>query len=81
MRDHALQRIGNMSGQIRDDARLGAVAGLVSGISTAGSVAGTLVSAFVLIPAIGSRRITLVFTVLLAVCAVGLFLIARPPRR
>jgi len=58
----------------------GAVAGLVSGISTAGSVAGTLVSAFVLIPAIGSRRITLVFTVLLAVCAVGLFLLARPRR-
>lgn len=58
----------------------GAVAGLVSGISTAGSVAGTLVSAFVLIPAIGSRRITLVFTVMLAACAVGLFLIARPRR-
>jgi predicted membrane-bound spermidine synthase len=58
----------------------GAVAGLVSGISTAGSVAGTLVSAFVLIPRIGSRRITLVFTILLAVCAVVLFLIARPRR-
>ena len=58
----------------------GSVAGLVSGISTAGSVAGTLVTAFVLIPAIGSRRITALFTVLLAGCAVALFLIARRRR-
>jgi predicted membrane-bound spermidine synthase len=55
----------------------GAVAGLVSGISTAGSVLGTLVTAFVLIPVIGSRRIGQVFTVILAGCAVSLFLIAR----
>jgi ABC-type amino acid transport substrate-binding protein len=53
---------------------------LLSGVSTAGSVAGTLGTASVLIPAIGSRRITLVLTGLLAACAVGLFVIARPRR-
>src|SRR5437763_2706582 len=45
----------------------GRVAGAVYGISTAGSIAGTLGTTFFLIPAIGSRGITLVLG------AVGLF--------
>jgi len=53
----------------------GAMAGLVSGISTAGSVVGTLITAFVLIPAMGSRRITQLFTVILAGCAIALFFV------
>jgi predicted membrane-bound spermidine synthase len=65
---------------VRSPKSAGTVAGTVSGISTVGSVVGTLVTAFILIPAVGSRRITVVFTVLLAACAVSLFLMARDRR-
>jgi hypothetical protein len=52
----------------------GGVAGLVYGISTIGNVAGTLITTFVLIPTIGSRSITYLYAVALAVCAGILFL-------
>jgi MFS family permease len=52
----------------------GGVAGLVYGVSTVGNVVGTLVTTFVLIPAIGSRSITYLYAVALAVCAGILFL-------
>jgi predicted MFS family arabinose efflux permease len=47
----------------------GGVAGVVYGISTIGNVAGTLITTFVLIPTIGSRSITYLYAVALAVCA------------
>jgi hypothetical protein len=47
----------------------GRVAGLVYGISTIGNVVGTLVTTFTLIPAIGSRSITYLYAVALALCA------------
>lgn len=47
----------------------GRVAGLVYGVSTIGNVVGTLVTTFVLIPAIGSRAITYLFALALAGCA------------
>jgi spermidine synthase len=49
----------------------GAVAGRLYALSTAGSLVGTLLSALVLIPAVGTRRTFLVFAFLLAVVAVG----------
>jgi hypothetical protein len=52
----------------------GGVAGLVYGISTIGNVAGTLITTFMLIPTIGSRSITYLYAVALAVCAGILFL-------
>jgi MFS family permease len=52
----------------------GGVAGLVYGISTIGNVAGTLLTTFALIPTIGSRSITYLYAVALAVCAGILFL-------
>ena len=52
----------------------GGVAGLVYGVSTVGNVVGTLVTTFVLIPAIGSRSITYLYAVALALCAGILFL-------
>lgn len=52
----------------------GRVAGLVYGVSTVGNVAGTLVTTFVLIPALGSRTITYVFAFLLGCCAASLLL-------
>src|SRR4051812_13463243 len=56
----------------------GTVAGRLYAVSTAGSLAGTLLSALVLIPAIGTRRTFLVFALAIAVVAVlGL----RPVRR
>jgi spermidine synthase len=51
----------------------GTVAGRLYALSTAGSLVGTLLSALVLIPAIGTRRTFLTFAILLAVVsAVGL---------
>jgi hypothetical protein len=47
----------------------GGVAGMVYGISTIGNVVGTLVTTFLLIPTIGSRSITYVYSAALAVCA------------
>ncbi|MGA2891346.1 MAG: fused MFS/spermidine synthase [Xanthobacteraceae bacterium] len=52
----------------------GGVAGLVYGVSTIGNVVGTLVTTFLLIPTIGSRSITYLYAVALAVCAGILFL-------
>ncbi len=52
----------------------GGVAGLVYGISTVGNVVGTLLTTFMLIPTIGSRSITYLYAVALAVCAGILFL-------
>ena len=52
----------------------GGVAGLVYGVSTVGNVVGTLVTTFMLIPTIGSRSITYLYAVALAVCAGILFL-------
>jgi spermidine synthase len=49
----------------------GAVAGRLYALSTAGSLVGTLLSALVLIPAVGTRRTFLVFAFLLAVVATG----------
>ena len=52
----------------------GRVAGLVYGVSTIGNVVGTLLTTFMLIPTIGSRAITYYFAVVLAACALVLFL-------
>jgi MFS family permease len=52
----------------------GQVAGTVYGVSAIGNVAGTLLTTFVLIPAIGSRAITYWFAATLALCAVIIFL-------
>ena len=52
----------------------GGVAGMVYGISTIGNVVGTLVTTFLLIPTIGSRSITYLYAVVLALCAALLFL-------
>ena len=60
-----------------DDA--GRVAGLVYGVSTIGNVVGTLLTTFMLIPTIGSRAITYYFALVLAFCAVVLFV--NPVRR
>jgi predicted membrane-bound spermidine synthase len=57
----------------------GRVAGRVYGVSTIGNVAGTLLTTFFLIPSIGSRNITYIFAVMLAVCAALLFM--TPARR
>jgi spermidine synthase len=48
----------------------GTVAGRLYALSTAGSLVGTLLSALVLIPAVGTRRTFLAFAILLAVVAV-----------
>ena len=48
----------------------GTVAGRLYALSTAGSLVGTLLSALLLIPAIGTRRTFLTFAILLAVVAV-----------
>src|SRR3954467_9797236 len=56
----------------------GTVAGRLYAVSTAGSLAGTLLSALLLIPAVGTRRTFLIFALAIAVVAVwGL----RPVRR
>jgi len=60
----------------------GRVAGLVYGVSTIGNVAGTLLTTFILIPSVGSRNITYIFAVMLALCAGLLFVTpARPPTK
>jgi MFS family permease len=52
----------------------GGVAGLVYGVSTIGNIVGTLLTTFLLIPTIGSRSITYLYAIALAVCAAILFL-------
>jgi len=61
----------------RSAEKSGGVAGLVYGVSTIGNVAGTLITTFMLIPTIGSRSITYLYAVALAVCAGILFLSIR----
>jgi hypothetical protein len=58
-------------------AESGRVAGAVYGISTIGNVFGTLLTTFMLIPAIGSRAITYLFAGVLGLCSVSLFLVPR----
>jgi MFS family permease len=60
----------------RSTAESGRVAGLVYGISTIGNVFGTLFTTFVLIPAIGSRSITYLFSGILALCSGSLFAVS-----
>jgi MFS family permease len=55
-------------------AEAGRVAGWVYGVSTIGNVIGTLLTTFMLIPAVGSRAITYIFAAVLAGCAAILFL-------
>ncbi|MEA2930827.1 MAG: hypothetical protein QOG38_3255 [Hyphomicrobiales bacterium] len=65
---------------LRSAQRSGAVSGTVYGISTAGAILGTLGTTFLLIPAIGSRAITITLGV--AGVASGLLLLAlRRARR
>jgi spermidine synthase len=61
---------------LRSAQRSGVVSGTVYGISTAGSIVGTLGTTFFLIPAMGSRAITL--TLGAAGTAAGLVLVALP---
>ena len=58
-------------------AESGRVAGAVYGISTIGNVFGTLLTTFMLIPAIGSRAITYLFAGVLGICSVSLFALPR----
>jgi MFS family permease len=62
-------------------AESGRVAGAVYGISTIGNVFGTLLTTFMLIPAIGSRAITYLFAGVLGICSVSLFLLPRGSAR
>ena len=49
----------------------GEVAGRLYALSTAGSLVGTLLSALLLIPAVGTRRTFLIFALAIAVVAVS----------
>ena len=63
---------------VKEVEHAGEIAGRLYALSTAGSLLGTLLSALVLIPAVGTRRTFLVFALAIAVVAVlGL----RPARR
>jgi spermidine synthase len=66
---------------LRSAQRSGRVSGAVYGISTAGSIVGTLGTTFVLIPAIGSRAITLTLGALGLMAGLALLALARLPRR
>jgi spermidine synthase len=66
---------------LRSASTSGRVSGTVYGISTAGSIAGTLGTTFFLIPAIGSRAITLTFGAIGACGALLLLALARLERR
>jgi hypothetical protein len=59
---------------VRSTNESGRVAGLVYCISTIGNVFGTLATTFALIPTIGSRSITYLYALLLALCAASLAL-------
>jgi spermidine synthase len=64
---------------LRSEHRSGRVSGAVYGISTAGAIIGTLGTTFVLIPAIGSRAITLALGTLGLLGGLGLLALARRP--
>jgi hypothetical protein len=66
---------------VRTTAESGRIAGFVYGISTVGNVVGVLGTTFFLIPTIGSREITYLFSIILAGCAVMLFSIPSPVTR
>jgi predicted membrane-bound spermidine synthase len=61
--------------------RSGRVSGAVYGISTAGSIVGTLGTTFVLIPAIGSRAITLTLGAVGLLAGLALLALPRATRR
>ncbi len=60
--------------------RIGRVSGRLYAVSTIGNVSGTLITTFVLVPQIGSRKITYLFAGLLGCSAISLFLCARKAR-
>jgi spermidine synthase len=62
---------------LRSAQRSGRVSGAVYGISTAGAIVGTLGTTFVLIPAIGSRAITLALGTLGLLAGLGLLTLTR----
>ena len=62
---------------LRSAQRSGRVSGAVYGISTAGAIVGTLGTTFILIPAIGSRAITLALGTLGLLAGLGLLALAR----
>jgi hypothetical protein len=65
---------------LRSTAETGRVAGSVYGISTIGNIFGTLFTTFYLIPTIGSREITYVYAVVLALAALSMLLVPRTAR-
>src|SRR5499426_1594570 len=66
---------------LRSAQRSGRVSGAVYGISTAGAIVGTLGTTFVLIPAIGSRAITLTLGALGLAAGLALMALTRLDRR
>jgi spermidine synthase len=62
---------------LRSAQRSGRVSGAVYGVSTAGAIVGTLGTTFFLIPAIGSRAITLALGTLGLLAGLGLLALAR----
>lgn len=66
---------------LRSTVQSGTVAGAVYGVSTAGSIAGTLGTTFLLIPAIGTRAITLILGAAGLGCALLLFALGRGLRK
>ena len=66
---------------LRSAQRSGRISGTVYGISTAGSIVGTLGTTFLLIPAIGTRAITLTLGIAGLICGLLLLAVrARPAR-
>ena len=66
---------------LRSALNSGRISGTVYGISTAGSIAGTLGTTFLLIPAIGSRAITLALGAAGVISGLLLLALARTERR
>ncbi len=66
---------------LSDLERGGRTTGTVYAVSTMGNVLGTLVTVFVLIPGFGTRAITGLFCLVLAVCAFATISVAPPPDR
>jgi MFS family permease len=65
---------------LRSTHETGRIAGTVYGVSTIGNIFGTLFTTFYLIPTIGSREITYVYAVVLALCALSLLLVPKAAR-